>query len=759
MRACGGRGRLLLPALAVVLLAGVLALAGGSGAAPRFVLVFRLAPPHATAARALALARSLDFDGPAVRDSPSSYVVGDRTGERRLVLYKASGGFDYVNRTTYRQAPAGQLPTAEQARRLALQFLRMHRLLPAGDARVEVHPDSRSAPTSLVVAVIPLAAGAPVLDGAITFWFGGGGAIERLRDEHRPLTATASRVTSRPRPAVLKEIRNDLGTASGLRLRLAYVAQPSYLPQPYLEPVYEAVSRGVVLDRVRATTFTPRAVILAPKAGVPIVAESIVHLRARGTEGRRPYRFRWYANASGFLGRGKALDVPLRPGDTEVQLTVRDSSGAGLSYELPVQVAGPRPEAPAPPARAQQAGGTYGDGTISFEAGQDAVHPLVFHDVQAGGLRRASAVYFDQFRYSVLVRFQGSEYHVTSRKCVPITTAGDACTLPRSPFAQSSGATAPAAGGNDSWVSSTLTVDGLPGRLRLVVEGSAQPAYCGPAGELGAIALELLPKFVFGTGTSLGADCPGFRPSVEWSYRPPATFRPSDFARLCLQGTDLCDVPQTQLAAWLTGALDSGPQPEIADFRLSVYTAVDPGGADPGRAALARDGDGLLAPAATDGPVDPSCRPSPCISPIATERTALLAAPSGRGDWDGVSLKSESPAPSGIAFPGCNQPLDGYDIPVCIHLREHWPGGAEARSSGQQVTVFIVRRRPGEGSPASVESLVDGEPLRQDADHGYDLVLWHRSSASSTQCYPRGGVDNTDRPCRVFPQALFFTPR
>jgi hypothetical protein len=759
VRARGGRGRFLLPTLAAVLLAGVLASAGGSSPPPRFILVFRLAPPHATVARALAIARSLDLDGPAVRDSPSSYVVSDRAGERTLVLFKASGGFDYVNRAAYGQAPAGQLPTAEQARRLAIQFLRIHRLLPAGDARVEVHPDSRSAATSLVVAVIQLAAGAPVLDGAITFWLGGGGAIERLRDEHRPLAAAAARVTSRPRSAVLKEIQDDLGPMSGLRLRLAYVAQPPYLPQPYLEPVYEAVSHGVVVDRARATTFTPRAVILAPKAGVPIVAGSTVHLRARGTEGRRPYRFRWYANASGFLGRGKALDVPLRAGDTEVQLTVRDSSGAGLSYELPVQVAGAKPEAPAVPARAQQAGGAYGDGTISFEAGQDAVHPLVFHDVQAGGLRRASAVYFDQFRYSVLVRFQGSEYHVTSRKCVPLTAPGDACALPRSPFAQSSAATGPEAGGNDSWVDSTLTVDGLPGRLRLVVEGSAQPAYCGPAGELGAIALELLPKFVFGTGTSLGADCPGFRPSVEWSYRPPAVFRTSDLARLCLQGTDLCDVPQAHLALWLTGALDAGPQPEIADFRLSVYTAIDPGGSDPGRAALARDSDGLLAPAATDGPVDSSCRPSPCISPIATERSALLAASNGRGDWDGVSLKSESPAPSGIAFPGCNRPLDGYDIPGCIHLREHWPGGAETRSHGQEVTVFVIRRRPGDGSPASVEGLVDGEPLRQDAEHGYDLVLWHRSSASSTQCYPSGGVDNTDRPCRVFPQALFFTPR
>ena len=111
---------------------------------------------------------------------------------------------------------------------------------------------------------------------------------------------------------------------------------------------------------------------------------------------------------------------------------------------------------------------------------------------------------------------------------------------------------------------------------------------------------------------------------------------------------------------------------------------------------------------------------------------------------------------AGIAFPDCSHPLNGYDIPDCIHLHEYWRGAAEAR---QEVTLFVVRRRTAETSPDSVESLVNGEPLRQDAERGYDLALWHRSTASSTQCYPSGGVDNSDRPCRVFPQALFFTPR
>ena len=75
------------------------------------------------------------------------------------------------------------------------------------------------------------------------------------------------------------------------------------------------------------------------------------------------------------------------------------------------------------------------------------------------------------------------------------------------------------------------------------------------------------------------------------------------------------------------------------------------------------------------------------------------------------------------------------------------------------MVVYVVRSNPGEVSPASVEALADGEALREDAERGYDLVLWHRSTASSKSCFPAGGVDNTDRPCLVFPQAMFFTPR
>ncbi len=736
------------------------------------MLVFRVAKPHGSSARALVLARSFGFDSPSVRVSPSSFTVTDRTEAREVVLYKASGGFDYVNHTTYRQAPSGPLLTVAQARRAVTPFLRSHGLLPAGTLRIT----ARSDPTAIVVTATPLAASAPVLDGAITFWLGARGAITRLRDEHRPL-AVPVRVAARPSAAVLKEIRDDIGTTSGIRLRLAYIAQPSYLAQPYLEPVFEAVAQGFVLDRVRATTFTPRVSITSPSPSVPILAGEVAALRAKAIEGRSPYRYAWSANTTGFLGNGKALDVPLSAGDTEIRLTVRDASGAGMTYAQPVWVIGPSPGAPAASAHALQPAEAYGDGTVSFKAEQDRTHPLRFKDVQAGGFQRASDAYFDQFRYALTVRFQGTDYHVTSSKCVPLTVTGDACALPKSPYAQSAGVSA--ASGSGSSVSSTLAVDNLPGRLKLLVEGSAQTAYCGPSGELGAIALGMLSKFVYGTGGKIGGDCPGFRPSLQWSYKPPTAFKPSEFARLCLQGEGICDVPAGLLAEWSSGSLDGGAQPEITDFKLTAYTAVDSHGADAERAALAKDADDPLHLAATDGAVDKSCRPwhvaigalgtlsgtdaFACISPVASERSAVLAVPSSRGDWDSVHLKSENPGPYGISFPNCNHPMNDLDIPGCIHLHEHWlgktPGPTEAYSRGQEVVVYVVRWNAGEASPASIEALANGETLRQDADRGYDLVLWHRSTASSKSCFPSGGVDNTDRPCLVFPQALFFTPR
>ena len=113
--------------------------AGGSGAAPQFVIVFRVAQPHANGGHALTLARSLGFASPSIQAEASAYVVTE--GSRELVLYKASGTFDYVDRATYGKVPAAALPSPAQARTAAIDFLRRRRLLPGQDARIAVRPD------------------------------------------------------------------------------------------------------------------------------------------------------------------------------------------------------------------------------------------------------------------------------------------------------------------------------------------------------------------------------------------------------------------------------------------------------------------------------------------------------------------------------------------------------------------------------------------------------------------------------------------
>src|SRR5207249_2917573 len=132
----------------------------------------------------------------------------------------------------------------------------------------------------------------------------------------------------------------------------------------------------------------------------------------------------------GFLGTGKHIPSRLGADDTELRLTVRDASVAGLTYALPVSVYGPSPVAPAAPGSSRQQPAEYGDGTVSFSAVQDQTHPLLFRNIRAGGTARIDSAYFDQFCYSLVVRFQGTDYHLNSHKCVPLTVPGDACTLP-----------------------------------------------------------------------------------------------------------------------------------------------------------------------------------------------------------------------------------------------------------------------------------------------------------------------------------------
>jgi len=82
----------------------------------------------------------------------------------------------------------------------------------------------------------------------------------------------------------------------------------------------------------------------------------------------------------------------------------------------------------------------------------------------------------------------------------------------------------------------------------------------------------------------------------------------------------------------------------------------------------------------------------------------------------------------------------------------------------------LVFRAGAEESPNHASSINDGEVLARVLGGRLlgvaEQVLWVESVAASKDCAPPGGaapgagsLDNTTRPCKGFPQALFFTPR
>jgi len=197
------------------------------------------------------------------------------------------------------------------------------------------------------------------------------------------------------------------------------------------------------------------------------------------------------------------------------------------------------------------------------------------------------------------------------------------------------------------------------------------------------------------------------------------------------------------------------------------------------------------------GPKDrtnqPSWAPSDLaieIQPIPQEMRVQAAKPTNgttiggyRGDFDNVHLKVRTHASDYlVSFPNCNWPFiytTGGDKPKiedllpCLHLHESWlgkePAPDQTYSKGQDVLWNILRRRaPGpEESPSAPSidaplSILNSETLYPPRQ---ELVLWVESLGQATQCdVPAAGdtsdkVNNSQRPCRVFPNGIFFTPR
>lgn len=323
-----------------------------------------------------------------------------------------------------------------------------------------------------------------------------------------------------------------------------------------------------------------------------------------------------------------------------------------------------------------------------------------------------------------------------------------------------------------------VTIDNLPGSFRLFFEYSATNEYCGPPdpGEPVKKALLTLAVETGALAYPLGGKCPGVRPTVEWTYSPPcgSALTGATIQDICAQGAGLCTIPADVLAN-----LDKSRSYFIKEFRAKIETAIQPNRRGKGsKSSLVKDGADEFKLAATDGPIDASLQPALApdqsfvfIDPVLNEKSVVTSNLGARGDWDNVHFKEE--VSLGVFFPGCNSPLvAGLDQNRCLHLHESWlnktPGANLTYSRGQKVLWYDLVFHPGEESPNGPASINNGEALGTPSvtfptkPFGKDLVLWVESIAASKDCAPTtgaGGLDNTARPCRVFPQGLFFTPR
>jgi hypothetical protein len=775
-------------------------------AAPAGALnVWQIATPDVSAARVTALASQVfGFNG-AVVETPGTFQINETVQPgRSLLLYKSSGVMEFVDTSKY-QAPTYRpnLPDERQAVGLARAFLHAHGLLPPNPT-----VETRTETISVKRVAVPNAVGisfegrlrvnatteAPVREGEVVVWLGNGGEVIRLHKNFRDVVSPPVPVAPRPVDQVRAELAARVRTLSGLTVKLAYVSFDPENEEPYLDPVLEATdSDGNPAARARATTFTPRPAVIGPDPNVPVPAPGSTQLRATASDGTPPYRFMWQSNLDGFLGEGDVLPVQLSAGQHRIDLTLRDANDAGVGGSLLFSVApgdssGATAVAPSGQAlvRAAAAAEVIADNTrisvsngVSFSVASQEARPIVLNSVDKGGIRRARNIYFDQVWYEIDVFVSGPTFYtLKSGKCRVRKTAGvNACAQPTAPFAQSSGTTPLNHDGTKALVTTSGSIANLPGILRFEFEYAGVDEFCGPEPDFLAGSLLWIAN-AGGLAYPLGGTCAGLRPTVKWTYEPPCdkSISGAEIQQFCTQGENNCNIPADTLAG-----LDRSKRYFMREFRAKLSTAIQPPlttGTDV--SSFVKDGNSETdALVKTDGNINRTLQPfwAPedafvFIDAVANERVATASKMGSRGDFDNVHIKEG--VSLGVYFPGCNNPqFKGKDQLPCIHLHENWlnqrPGVNKTYSEGQVVNWYdVVFRAGAEESPNGPASITNGEALSRVVPGlkfpigTAEQALWVESTAASKDCAPPGafgGLDNTDRPCVVFPQALFFTPR
>jgi hypothetical protein len=788
---------------------------------PDQLYVYRILPPDVSVSRVEALALSFGFSGVLV-DTPATITVAeDAERGRSLTVYKASGAIEFIDETKY-QVPtySANLPADADAVAIAEKFLRDRDLLPPNpDISLRLEPaftDQGQIANAIAVIFaprLPASPGvdAPVHDGDVTAWLGNAGEVIRLLSQFRKVAFPPLSVPRISLEEASAEIATERGSSSDLVLQPVYALLAPELEQPYLDPFYDGVdANGIVGESALATHFTPRLGVIGPDAGVAVTADSPVRLQAVAIEGTPPYTFTWVSNVDGPLGSGDVVTTFLSQSLHRLDVIVRDVNGAGISGSFVLQVTpGTSAAAPVPPQQGQPRPAPIGK-MSSFTSGfklrvtSDANRPLILNNVQRGGTLRARNIFFDQFWYEITVDVGGTPVRLRSQKCQAKKASGtNACVSPTYPFAQSFGASdiTVTDTADTQLLKTSVTIGNLPGEFMLEFEYNVGGLeYCGPEPDKGDRFMKFLfehsPFHGVDSVVPLGGSCPAIRPTVKWTYAPyydsPAFFSGQTILDFCGQRAEAC-TPGGALAG-----IDRNKTYQVIGFRARLLTAVQSFERKAISSFVQDTSDknvlGSTIGAIIKPPERPSLAPGDFLSFIdaVPQETRIVAArpQSGggtvggfRGDYDNVHMKYFPMFDSDlVSFPNCNWPVvysqrTEYNVKIvssdqqpCIHVHESWlrkfPGPDQTYSKGQTVSWNMVVFRAGQEESPDASSIdgqlkiLNGESL---ANNG--LVLWAESLADSRQCDVPGAGDSSDkvnnskRPCVVFPNGIFFTPR
>ena len=728
-------------------------------------------------------------------------VVRD-TG-RSLTVRKSSGAIIYADPEARLPAAATlPLPTSTRAAALADDLLDRLGLRPplAGRTVTRVPADtSEDATEQLVeVRVHPMLeagtrGGRPVLvpveDAHLEIDLGPEGRILGFRSSWRPAVLHAE-VAARPEAPALASLLARLPepVSAGPEARLApmYFAAPEDEPQAYYDAVYTLRDGvGLTYGSTLATDFTPRLTALEPPLDAPLDGSAPIRLRARAGGGQPPYRYQWSLAESGPLGEGEELLAHLPDGRWHLGLAISDARGAGFRRWFPLQVHGstaPQPGQQHPRAISGAIVVESPNGTRATLGNVPGGLGVEVGPVERGSRTFLEAVYLEQWRYNLTIEIDGARYTLRSDKCVPGALAsGGACHGPPPPFViPSASDTTISSRGDGTTVSRTLIFENLPGTFTLdyryhsggIANVACDPGVLGHLGTFVATGSTLVER-------SSGGRCPGFVPQIDWTYQPPDGGRlaAEDLLTFCelaageaFDGYVMCGVPPE-----LLGRIDPGASFPIVEFSALLYTLVAPH-IDGLRAAtsLVQDTGAPTLLANTDGAIDRARQPLLAalggtdlfveIEPMARETTVIAAWPNRPGLYDNFHSKGAYfQTRTRVNYPGCNAATAATDTAPCVHLHERWLEG-QPFSRGQLVSWAVVRDRPRERRPRFMPTSLDNtEPLFANGSYA-DVVLWHISSASSSECHPAagdaggpGGVDNADRPCQVFTSPIFLT--